>query len=275
MRFVQHLVEKPWGRDFLPSPFGAVAAATGKDGARIGEIWFEPADGSELPLLVKYIFTSEKLSVQVHPNDDQARVRGHVSGKSECWYILDAEPGATLGLGTVRPLDSQALREAALDGSIEQLMDWKPVKPGEFYPVPAGTVHAIGAGISLVEIQQNVDLTYRLYDYGRPRELHLDDGLAVSVAQPYRPENIKHINETGPNEQPLARFPQFEVVYSRDILSSRASRPDQALWIVPLTGEVAAEGEWAQPGGCLYLSPGAPIERVQEGTSALIGSAPN
>ena len=94
-------------------------------GERIGEVWF--TDGADLPLLAKYIFTSEKLSVQVHPNDEQARARGLARGKSECWYILEAEPGATLGLGLTRAIDSEELRAAALDGSIEQLMDWRPV----------------------------------------------------------------------------------------------------------------------------------------------------
>ncbi len=99
--------------------------------------------------------------------------------------MLEADPGATLGMGTLELLDGESLRAASLDGRIEQLMDWKPVTAGDFFYIPAGTVHAIGAGIVLVEVQQNVDATYRLYDYGRPRELHLDDGVAVSVAAPY------------------------------------------------------------------------------------------
>src|SRR3546814_2781805 len=91
----------------------------------IGEIWFEGPAGRHPPLLVKYIFTSEKLSIQVHPNDAQARERGLPGGKEECWYILDAEPDAKLGIGLTRRLSGEELRAAALDGSIEQLMDWK------------------------------------------------------------------------------------------------------------------------------------------------------
>src|SRR3546814_988628 len=95
--------------------------------------------------------SSEKLSIQVHPNDEQARERGLPGGKEECWYILDAEPDAKLGIGLTRRLSGEELRAAALDGSIEQLMDWKDVKAGDFFFIPAGTVHAIGAGLKLVE----------------------------------------------------------------------------------------------------------------------------
>lgn len=171
-------VAKPWGRDVLPAPFLA------PEGERIGEIWFEPPP--ELPgLLVKYIFTSEKLSVQVHPSDAQRP--GH--GKEECWLIIDAEPGASLGIGFREPLDAGEMRKAALGGSIERLLEWHQVKAGDFFYIPANTVHAIGAGVSLIEVQQNSDVTYRLYDYGRPRELHLDEGVAVALGEPYAAGN--------------------------------------------------------------------------------------
>ena len=90
--------------------------------------------------------------------------------------MLDAEPGAVIGLGLTREVSREALRAAALDGSIESLLDWRPVTQGDLFYSPAGTIHAIGGGIALIEVQQNLDLTYRLYDYGRPRELHLDEG---------------------------------------------------------------------------------------------------
>lgn len=144
-------VEKPWGKDILPPPF--VAA-----GQRIGEIWFEPPPS--LPqLLVKYIFTSEALSVQVHPSDAENFAAGlGRQGKEECWLILDAEPGATLAIGFREELSADAIRAAALDGSIEHLKQWHSVKAGDFFYIPAGTVHAIGAGISLIEVQQNSDI---------------------------------------------------------------------------------------------------------------------
>lgn len=171
-------VQKPWGRTRLGSGFEDVA----KDAAAIGEIWFADPPGMSLPLLVKYLFTSERLSIQVHPDDAAAQALGHPCGKEECWVILEAAPEARLGLGLTHSITSEALRAAALDGSLEDLIDWRPVKTGDVVYLPAGTIHAIGAGLTLVEVQQNIDLTYRLYDYGRPRPLHLDE--AVAVAHP-------------------------------------------------------------------------------------------
>lgn len=187
----QRLVEKPWGVDRLPAPFAPVP------GRRIGEIWFEPPP--QLPsILIKYIFTSEKLSVQVHPDDAQARAAGSGdAGKDECWLVIHTEPGAKLGIGFDRPIDPAAMRAAALDGSIEDLLTWFPVQPGDFFMIPAGTVHAIGAGVALIEVQQNSDITYRLYDYGRPRELHLDAGIAVARGEPHDPALRRHVPDTG------------------------------------------------------------------------------
>lgn len=174
-------VEKPWGRRTLWPGFAPVAAGSDP----VGEIWFAPEDGTQPVLMVKYLFTSERLSIQVHPDDAEAQARGYPCGKDEAWLILAAEPGATIALGTKQPVSHDALRQAALDGSIEALMDWKAVKAGDVIYSPAKTVHAIGAGLTLIEVQQNIDLTYRLYDYGRPRALHLDDGIAVSDAVPF------------------------------------------------------------------------------------------
>jgi mannose-6-phosphate isomerase len=154
-------------------------------GAKIGEIWFEAPEGTNPDLMVKYLFTSEKLSIQVHEDDATAQAAGRERGKDEAWVILAADPGATIALGTRAPVKSDTLRKAALNGSIEKLVDWKPAKAGDVIYSAARTVHAIGAGLTLIEVQQNVDLTYRLYDYGRPRELHLEAGLAVSDAVPF------------------------------------------------------------------------------------------
>jgi mannose-6-phosphate isomerase len=220
-------------------------------GKRIGEVWF--TNGKELPLLAKYIFTSERLSIQVHPNDEQARARGLSQGKNECWYILDAEPGSTLGLGFVREVDAQELRDAALDGSIEQLIDWRPVSAGDFVFVPAGTVHAIGAGVSLLEFQQNVDVTYRLYDYGRPRELHLADAVGVANRSPFPDRLVQHIT---PNERhTLVDGPRFILLQTEE----DAFR-DQLRWVLPLDGEVRALKCRARPGECLLLEAGERIE---------------
>ena len=181
-RLASRHVERIWGRRDLA---GAFAPPPDAAGAPIGEIWFE--GGADAELLVKYLFTSERLSIQVHPDDEAARAAGHKRGKDEAWYVLAAEPGAVIGLGLTHDVPRAALRAAALDGSIVELLDWQPVQAGDVFYSPAGTVHAIGAGLSLVEIQQNLDLTYRLHDYGRPRELHLDQGMKVADPGPWAP----------------------------------------------------------------------------------------
>ena len=129
------------------------------------------------PLLIKFLFPREKLSVQVHPDDEGARRVGEPCGKTECWYCLTAEPGAQVGLG-VKPGTTREQMEIAIrENRAEHLLNWIDVHPGDLIYVDAGTVHAIGPGSILVETQQNSDTTYRLYDYGRPRELHVKQGL--------------------------------------------------------------------------------------------------
>lgn len=139
--------------------------------------------GGEFPLLIKLLFPNEKLSVQVHPNDEQARAMGEVRGKTECWYALEAEPGAYVSLGLKDGVDAAKFRAAVADGTAEDLLKQVHVSVGDMLFVDAGTVHAIGPGVVLLETQQTSDVTYRLYDYGRPRELHLEKGLAVMKAQ--------------------------------------------------------------------------------------------
>jgi mannose-6-phosphate isomerase len=146
-----HRVEKPWGRHDLWPGFADPPA----NGAAVGEVWFQAPGDSTPDLLIKYLFTSEKLSVQVHPDDDQAHAAGLPRGKDECWVILAARPDSTIAIGTKAPTDRATLRAAALDGSIEHLLEWKPVKAGDFLYCASGTIHAIGPGITLVEVQQN------------------------------------------------------------------------------------------------------------------------
>lgn len=177
-------VGRVWGMSDLPA---WAPGESGGDGP-IGEIWFEEPDGRDRALLIKLLFTSDRLSIQVHPDDAAAQAIGHKRGKDEAWLVLGAEPEAKIGLGLTRAADKKELREAALSGAIEQLIDWRPVKEGEVFYSPAGTVHAIGAGLTIMEIQQNLDLTYRLYDYGRPRELQLDEAVAVAKPEPWQPD---------------------------------------------------------------------------------------
>jgi mannose-6-phosphate isomerase len=137
------------------------------------------------PLLVKLLFTSSRLSVQVHPGDDYAAKHHQSLGKTEAWFVVEATPGAEVALGFREDVSPERLRDSAVSGEIEQLLDWRPVRTGDVVFVPAGTVHAIGAGLTICEIQQNSDITYRLYDYGRPRELHLEHSCHVSSLGPY------------------------------------------------------------------------------------------
>jgi mannose-6-phosphate isomerase len=135
--------------------------------------------GGEFPLLVKLLFPAEKLSVQVHPDDAKAQALGETRGKTECWYVLEAEPGAGVSLGLKPGVDVAAVKAAVAAGTMEELIEWVPVSVGDMLFVDAGTVHAIGPGVVLLETQQTSDVTYRLYDDGRPRELHLEKGLQV------------------------------------------------------------------------------------------------
>ena len=173
------VVEKPWGRRGIDPRFGV------DPGRQVGEIWFEPPEGHDLDVMAKYLFTTERLSIQVHPDDPTARQRGYPRGKDECWIVLDVAEGAELGIGTIRDVPASNLIEAARDGSIVDLMDWRRPAKGDFIYNPAGTVHALGPGLTVLEIQQAVDLTYRLFDYGRPRDLHLDEAADVVRPQPH------------------------------------------------------------------------------------------
>jgi len=159
---------------------------------KIGEVWFEPP--AAVPLLVKFLFTTENLSVQVHPRDHEARAHHgpDANGKTEMWHILRAEAGSKIALGLRHAVDAGTLREASLSGAIMDLLHWVEVQPGETYYVPAGTIHAVGAGVALCEIQQVSDITYRLYDYGRARELHLDHGVAVSELNAFEPADLSN-----------------------------------------------------------------------------------
>lgn len=242
-----HRVEKPWGRHRLWPGFADPAA----DGAPVGEIWFQTPGNSTPELLIKYLFTSEKLSVQVHPDDAQAQARGLPRGKDECWLILDAEPDSTIALGTKRALDRQTLRQAALDGSIEDLLDWKPVKAGDFFYSASGTVHAIGAGITLIEVQQNSETTYRLYDYGRPRELHLDEGIAVADPVPFVPYPMP--GKVSDDRTVLVEGPKFVLERWEGGHRTLALPKGTTGWLTVVAGTGVVDGVPFAAGNCLTL----------------------
>ena len=140
-------------------------------------------DSKHFPLLLKFLFPQEKLSVQVHPDDEMARRTGQPWGKTECWYVVSAKPGAQVALGLKPGVIRADLERAIHEKRAEELLNWISIYPGEMIYVAGGTVHTLGPGSILVETQQQSDTTYRLYDYGRPRELHLNDGLAAVKEQ--------------------------------------------------------------------------------------------
>jgi len=240
-------VEKPWGAHTLWPGFPDPAPGA----PPIGEVWFEAPRGEQPDMLIKYLFTSEKLSIQNHPNDEEARKRGLPRGKDECWLILAAEPDATIAIGPKAPMTADELRESALDGSIVDKLDWKPVKAGDFYYSHSGVIHAIGAGLTLIEVQQNSDTTYRLYDYGRDRELHLDDGVAVADLQPYVAPPAP--GEVAEGRTLLVEGPKFVLERwgggTRDVVLPEGVSG----WLVPIKGAGTIGGIGWVAGQCLMI----------------------
>ncbi len=200
---VPQFQERPWGaRTLAPiysqpvgaSPIGEVwltgdecRIATGPlRGRALGDVTREfgralvgeaSPSADRFPLLIKFLFPKEKLSVQVHPDDETAQRAGLPCGKTECWYVVGAEKGAQVALGLKPGTTRSELEQAIHETRAEQLLNWVDVHAGEMIYVAAGTVHTIGPGMILLETQQNSDTTYRLYDYGRPRPLHVKEGL--------------------------------------------------------------------------------------------------
>lgn len=205
LRLIPHCSPRIWGGDKLKILRNI--AWPESEGVPLGETWeisthpngpskvssgqdlFTALGEKSLPFLVKYIDTSDNLSVQVHPNNQMAKNHGHHSGKNECWLILEAGPGAGIYLGTRSGVTKQDFQELLKRGeeNIAQLLNFIPVKKGDFFFVPAGTIHAIGKRVTLLEIQEPSDITYRLWDWnrldneGRPRTLHLEKGLEASI----------------------------------------------------------------------------------------------
>jgi mannose-6-phosphate isomerase len=238
-RLTPRLVPKVWGSTRLEPLFPDSTE-------KIGEVWFEGVP--DLPLLIKFLFTTEPLSVQVHPE-----------GKTEMWHILAAESGAKIAAGFHTPITEKRLRESALSGEIEQLLEWHEAHPGDTFFIPAGTVHAIGAGLTLCEIQQWSDVTYRLFDYGRPRELHLDEGARVSRLGP-------HAARQSAREGVLVACPFFttEKLYVDRSVTRNASM------IVVLEGSLEIDGQPATAGEVWHTDAGA-TELQGHGTVLLTG----
>ena len=180
-----------------------------------------PDSGGELPILIKFIDAKRDLSVQVHPTDDYAAANENGQrGKTEMWYVLDAKKGSRLIYGLNRDTDAQTLRESIENGTVQKYLQTVPIAKNDVFFVEAGTIHAIGAGALIAEIQESSNLTYRLYDYdrvdrsGRKRPLHVDKALAVanlrSSAEPRQPMRVLRYRP-GCATELLCRCRYFEV----------------------------------------------------------------
>ena len=225
------LLPKPWGiADVRPWSIAR------HDDQKIGEIWYERSSSQNASLLLKLLFTDKPLSVQVHPDDVFAQALGLPRGKTEAWYVLGAAPGAKVALGLNRYVTPQQLREAAGNGSIANLLEWRAVSPGDVLLVPAGTIHAIGAGLIIAELQQNSDATFRLFDYGSERELHIESAVAVATAGPaefqVRPTRVTEERTL------LVSSPHF-VLEKIDLPPNSRWRleVDRETWILALNGD--------------------------------------
>jgi mannose-6-phosphate isomerase len=172
-------------------------------------------DGKRFPLLLKFLFPHEKLSVQVHPDDQQALRVGQPWGKTECWYVAHAKPGSKIGLGLKPGVTASQLEEAIRENRAEESLNWINVYPGDMIYVAGGTVHTLGPGSVIVETQQQSDTTYRLYDYGRGRELHLKDGIAAVRQSAHSGKVVRppptQIHGSRNRHSPLVSAPYFVV----------------------------------------------------------------
>ena len=238
-RLTPRFVPKVWGSQRLGPWFPDNAE-------KIGEVWFE--SNPKPPLLIKFLFTTEPLSVQVHPE-----------GKTEMWHILAADPGARIAAGFREPITPERLRKSALSGEIEKLLEWHEARPGDTFFIPAGTVHAIGAGLTLCEIQQHSDVTYRLFDYGRPRELHLEEGVRVSRLGP-------HPARQSAREGALVCCPFFTTEKFHLEGELRLEAVQQGQTVIVLHGEADVAGETLRAGESWHLSRPQTIELRGRGT---------
>ena len=252
-------VDKVWGRKNLPAEFGGASEEA------VGEVWYEPEENT-CRLLVKYLFTSDRLSVQVHPSDQQARQLGVGEyGKEECWIVVDAEPGAVVGLGLDQEYDHETVRLAAEDGSIEDMLVWHEARPGDFFHVPPGTIHAIGAGLTLLEVQQNTDITFRLFDYGRPRELHLEHALKCALLGPYSATKRSEIGEE--SEDVILDGPAFSV---RAFSDQHVFAVVEPALLVPLAGEVRVNSDVFEFGKCVALAWGDVVRSTADAKFVIV-----
>jgi mannose-6-phosphate isomerase len=206
----------------------------------------------DYPLLLKFIFPKEKLSVQVHPDDAMARTVGQLRGKTECWYCVEAAPGAAVALGLKPGVTDKSIRDAIEHDTLEQLLKWVPVTAGDMVFVDAGTVHAIAPGVVLLETQQQSDITYRLYDYGRARELHVDLALQAmrltTKAGKVKPQALSGRGESsGATRLIHQRYFTVDCYKFAPGSTQPVAAADAPLTLIALTGEVTLHTSGNEP----------------------------
>lgn len=249
---------KPWGCEDL-RPWSSVDGS----GDAIGELRFHRADlGRPVGrLLLKLLFAREPLSIQVHPGDALARSLGSPNGKTEAWYILSAAAEAQVALGLKRWLTPIQLRQSIRDETIADLVHWIPVAKGDFIFVPAGTIHAIGAGIVLAEIQQHSDTTFRLFDFGRRRQLDEDKAVAASSAGPIQaqaqPRRLT-AERTAQIEDPHFVVELIDLpAHSRWLLA-----PEKETWVLVTEGAAMIGGISVSVGNAVFADAGRDVVDV-------------
>lgn len=261
----ERVVRKPWGKSDL-RPWSDL----GREGAPIGELWFQRADPAapEPALLLKLLFTDQALSIQVHPDDVFARSIGLPHGKTEAWYVVSAAPGAEVSLGLTRSLTPPQLRAAIVDGTIVELAHHQVVRAGEAIVVSAGTIHAIGAGLVIAEIQQRSDATFRLFDFGRDRELHPDGAVGAAVAGPAPAQATSE--RLSATRLIVAKSPYF-VLEQIDLAAGSQWEivADREVWILLLSGEARFDRVQAASGEAVFVD--AQSVGLQIGANAVRG----
>jgi mannose-6-phosphate isomerase len=258
---------KPWGSIDL-RPWSQASTSDGP----IGELWFErPGHAApETALLLKLLFTTEPLSIQVHPDDVFARSIGLSNGKTEAWYILSAIAGAEVAVGLNYPCSATELRTAITDGSIADIVHWHPVHQGDVIFIPAGTIHAIGAGIVLAEIQQHSDATFRLFDYGRQRELHVENAVAVATAGP---REVQSPSERWSDARTVLTVNPHFVLEQIDLDPGSVWVLDapKETWLLAIEGHAQLGLTELSPGDAVFLEADhAEIEAGADGLKALL-----
>ena len=235
------------------------------DGREMSEVFTKADWGTNcqrfhaFPVLTKFIDAKDNLSVQVHPSDAYALENEGQFGKTEMWYVVEADEGAGLYMGLERACGAEEFAAAVADGSVEKLLSFKEVKKGDVYFIPSGTIHAIGAGVVIFEIQQNSTLTYRLYDYmrrdkdGNLRELHVDKAMKVSLLEPYSEAKFDTDDESVIGSCEYFETRKYKLNFTK---KSFNVEKDSFLSITCVAGEGTIEGEKLGLGDTYFIPAG-------------------